>query len=87
MRKLSLLAFLFVFFSSLAYAVDKPCMVIGKECKDAGFSKDGAPGKDILEDCIKPIAEGKTVNNVTFTDTSIIAACKKKLMERVMNKQ
>jgi len=57
---------------------DSPCRPLYDACEAAGFVKgDAAPtGKDLWDDCKKPLIDGKTVAGVSV-DQSDINKCKK----------
>ena len=66
-------------FGSISFAdAAHPCKPLEVACKAAGFHKGGAPGKGLLKDCIKPLAEGQAVAGVTVTPEDA-AACKVKV--------
>lgn len=63
----------------------KPCMAIRTACQAAGFVVgDVKSGKGLMENCMKPIINGQTVNGVTVNQADI-DACKAKGSE-LMNK-
>jgi len=66
-----------------AWAMDKPCKPIADACKKAGYHQGGnEKGKGLWKDCVMVIASGKTVDNVTMTDQTVIQACEKAIMEK-----
>ena len=54
---------------------DGPCSKIWQACTAAGFTKDGAAGKDLRTNCMKPIMDGQSVEGVTV-DAANVQACK-----------
>jgi hypothetical protein len=61
-----------------------PCKHIAEACKAAGFTRGGAPGKDMM-DCIKPLMHGQLVPGVSGISSQDLAACKAKHDERKMH--
>lgn len=72
-------------FASPAFADEAahPCREVHEACSAAGFvrGKDAPAGKNIFKDCIRPIAEGKTVAGVNVSP-DVVKACKAKHAER-----
>ena len=65
--------------SAFAHGKDmknNPCTPLFDACESAGFMKDGAAGKDLWDDCKKPLIDGKIVAGVTVNESDI-AKCKK----------
>ena len=54
---------------------DKACVTVVKACLDAGYTRDGAEGKQFWKDCMKPVMLGKTVSGVTV-DAKDVKACR-----------
>lgn len=55
---------------------DSPCAPVFEACQKAGFVRGGMKdGKGIIENCVKPLDEGKTVAGVNI-DKSKVEACK-----------
>ena len=61
----------------------KPCRVIVKACRAAGFEKGKwLEGKGLFADCIAPIiAHGRSVEGVKI-DPANVGACKQRIQER-----
>lgn len=65
-----------------AWAADKPCKPIAEACMKAGYTQGGhSTGKGLMQDCLKPIIDGKTVANVTVDD-AVLKACQAKAAEK-----
>jgi len=62
---------------AFAHDMNGPCASVFKACESAGFVKgDDAPhGRDLWDDCKKPLLDGKTVVGVSV-DTKDIQRCK-----------
>lgn len=61
---------------------DKPCMPIAQECMKSGYTQGDKTGKDLVEDCVKPVVGGqKTLPGATFSDATI-EGCKAMLMSK-----
>lgn len=56
-------------------ASNPQCEMIAKSCLDAGFDRQGPPGKAFWHDCMKPILFGKPVSGVTV-DSQTVHACR-----------
>lgn len=71
---------------------DGPCAPVVQACKDAGFTRGGMKnGKGLMENCLKPLSEGKKVAGVAV-DKSKLDSCnahhaerKAKFEERMKN--
>lgn len=64
---------------SLSAWADAPCKPIMAACEAHGFYKGGASEqKGLLQDCMKPITEGKQVAGIKI-DPKVASACKAKL--------
>lgn len=53
----------------------KPCAVVAQSCLNAGFVRDGAPGKRFWEDCMKPLLMGQTIQGITI-DANVAVTCR-----------
>lgn len=58
------------------FVPSKQCAMIAKACKQAGYERQGAPGKDFWHDCMKPVLMGQTVTDVNV-DQKVVDKCKK----------
>lgn len=60
-----------------------PCKAVREACRAAGFvkGKDAPEGKHLFRDCVRPLAEGKTVEGVTISQ-DVVQACKAKRESR-----
>ena len=71
------LASTFLFFSTTTQAA-RPCKEIVEACLSAGVIQKGASRQMMIENCMKPITEGKNISGVNI-DASTIQACKEKI--------
>ncbi len=59
-----------------AFSASSPeCESIAKICLTAGYTREGAQGKEFWHDCMKPILFGKTVTGVTVDD-KVVRTCR-----------
>src|ERR1019366_9393312 len=65
----------FAFANNKAEMKNNPCSPLFEACEANGYSKDGLAGKDIWDDCKKPLLDGITIANVTVNQADI-AKCK-----------
>jgi hypothetical protein len=91
MKRLGLLCTFVVFAGGLAFGETTapkrpgPCAQIVQACKTAGFIK-GQKGKGLYRDCVRPIAQGQSVQGVAV-DSSTVQACQQRRAERKAAKQ
>ncbi|HEX4045374.1 MAG TPA: hypothetical protein VHZ76_06905 [Gammaproteobacteria bacterium] len=61
---------------------NKACESIAKACKNAGYTRNGAAGKEFWHDCMKPVMLGKSVANVSV-DADTAKACRSAKMKEL----
>jgi len=60
---------------------DPACATIVKSCLDAGYTRDGAEGKQFWMDCMRPLLLGKSVSGVAVAAKDVKACRTAKIAE------
>jgi hypothetical protein len=90
MKRIGLVGSFVALVGGLAFAETRvrqpgPCVQIAQACKAAGFVKD-QKGKGLYRDCVRPIANGLSVQGVAV-DPSTVQACQERRAARKAAKE